>query len=143
MQLLHNMSTKSNISTASPSFSVISCSVLIYIHLPPPPPIPSHFPIPKLVEIHKLLIGIWYIPSAALYVAAETSFLFFNSSSVESRGAVPESEKYGKIQIMHSLNQPNIGKAQIFNTFTILVLTISIRKRVFRLLFASLKKSLK
>ena len=36
----------------SPFFSVISCSFLIYINLPPPP-IPSHFPIPKLVEIHK------------------------------------------------------------------------------------------
>ena len=91
IQLLHNMSTKSNISTASPFFSVISCSVLIYIHLPPP--IPSHFQIPKLVEIHKLLVGIWYIPSTALHVAAETSFLFFNSSSIESRGAIPESEK--------------------------------------------------
>ena len=88
------MSTKSNISTASSFFSVISCSVLIFIHLPPPlPPIPSHFPIPKLVEIHKLLVGIWYIPSTAVHVAAETSFLFFNSSSVESRGAIPESEK--------------------------------------------------
>ena len=38
IQLLHNMSTKSNIRTASPFFSVISCSVLIYIHLPPPRP---------------------------------------------------------------------------------------------------------
>ena len=38
IQLLHNMSTKSNIRTASPFFSVISCSVLIYIHLPPPHP---------------------------------------------------------------------------------------------------------
>ena len=47
-----------------------------------------------------------------------------------------------KIQIMHSLNQPNTGKAQILNTFTILVLTISIRKRIFCLLLASLKKSL-
>ena len=99
------MSTKSNIGTASPFFSVISCSVLIYINLPPPlPPIPSHFPAPKLVEIHKLLIGIWYVPSTALHVAAETSFLFFNSSSVESHGAVPESDKYEKIQIMHTLN---------------------------------------
>ena len=89
-----HMSTKSNISTASPFFSVISCSVLIYIHLPPP--IPSHFQIPKLVEIHKLLVGIWYIPSTALHVPAETSFLFFNCSSVESRGAIPESEKYEK-----------------------------------------------
>ena len=96
IQLLHNMSTKSNISTASPFFSVISCSVLIYIHLPPSPPIPSHFQIPKLVEIHKLLVGIWYIPSTALHVPAETSFLFFNCSSVESRGAIPESEKYEK-----------------------------------------------
>ena len=37
IQLLHNMSTKSNINTASSFFSVISCSVLTYIHLPPPP----------------------------------------------------------------------------------------------------------
>ena len=98
------MSTKSNISTTSPFFSVISCSVLIYIDLPPPPAHPFTFPAPKLVEIHKLLIGIWYVPSTALHVAAETSFLFFNASSVESHGAVPESDEYEKIQIMHTLN---------------------------------------
>ena len=137
------MSTKSNISTASPFFSVISCSVLIYIDLPPLLPIPSPFPAPKLVEIHELLIGTWYVPSTALHVAAETSFLFFNSSSVESHGAVPESDEYEKIQIMHTLNKPtNTGKAQILNTLTILVLTISKSKRIFCLLLASLKKSL-
>ena len=73
----------------SPFFSVISCSFLIYINLPPPPSIPSHFPIPKLVEIHKFPIGIWYIPSKAILDAAQTS-------SVESRGAVPESDEYEK-----------------------------------------------
>ena len=73
----------------SPFFSVISCSLLIYITLPTPPPIPKHFPIPKLVEIHKLPISIWYIPSKAILVAARTS-------SVESRGAVPESDEYEK-----------------------------------------------
>ena len=41
---------------------------------------------------------------------------------------------------MHSLNQPNTGKALILNTFTILVLTISIRQRIFCLLLASWKK---
>ena len=41
-----------------------------------------------------------------------------------------------KIQIMHSLNQPNTGKALIL----ILVLTISISQRIFCLLFASWKK---
>ena len=66
----------------SPFFSVISSSLLIYINSPP---IPSHFPVPKLVEIHKLPIGIWYInvPSKAILVAARTS-------SVESHGVVPE-----------------------------------------------------
>ena len=73
----------------SPFFSVISCSLLIYITLPTPPPIPKHFPIPKLVEIHKFPISIWYIPSKAILVAARTS-------SVESRGAVPESDEYEK-----------------------------------------------
>ena len=34
------------------------------------------------------------------------------------------------------------GKAQILNTFAILVLTLTIRKRIFCLLLASLKKSL-
>ena len=48
--------------------------------------------------MHKLLIGIWYIPSTALHFAAETSFLCFNSSSVESHGAVPESDEYEKIK---------------------------------------------
>ena len=94
-------SSKSNISTASPFFSIIFCSLLIYINLSPPP---SHFPIPKLVEMRKLPIGIWYIPSTALHVAAETSFSFSISSSVESHGAVPESAEDKKIQIMHSLN---------------------------------------
>ena len=84
IKLLHDISTKSNINTASPFFSVISCSVLIYIHLPPSPTHP---------------------------------FTFLNS-------------KIGS------------GKAQILNTFTILVLTITIRKRIFCLLLASLKKSL-
>ena len=82
IKLLHDISTKSNINTASPFFSVISSSVLIYIHLPPSHP-----------------------------------FTFPNS-------------KIGS------------GKAQIFNTFTILVLTISISKRIFCLLLASLKKLL-
>ena len=65
-----------------------------------------------MVEIHKLPIGIWYIhvPSKAIAVAARTS-------SVESRGAVPESDEYEKIQIMHSLNQSNTGKALIFHIF--------------------------
>ena len=49
-------------------------------------------------------MGIWYIPSTALHVAAETSFSFSISSSVESHGAVPESAEDKKIQIMHSLN---------------------------------------
>ena len=42
-------------------------------------------------EIHKLPIRIWYIhvPSKAILVAARTS-------SVESRGAVPESDEYEK-----------------------------------------------
>ena len=103
--------TKSNICTSSPFYSIISRSLLIYINLSPPP---QQFPIPKLVEIHKLPIGIWYIPSTAVLVAAKTSFLFFNFSLVESQGAAPESDEYEKIQIMHSLNQPNTGKAQIF-----------------------------
>ena len=36
--LLHNMSSKSNIRSAHSFFSVISCSLLIYIHLSPPSP---------------------------------------------------------------------------------------------------------
>ena len=95
-------SSKYNISTASPFFSIIFCSLLIYINLAPP--IPSYFPIPKLVEMRKLPICIWYIPSTALHAAAETSFSFSNSCSVESHGAVPESAEDKKIQIMHSLN---------------------------------------
>ena len=55
-------------------------------------------------------------------------FYFFNSSSVESHGTVPESDEYEKIQIMHPLNQPNTGKALILDTFSVLVLTISIRE---------------
>ena len=69
-------------------------------------------------------------------------FYFFNSSSVESHGTVPESDEYEKIQIMHPLNQPNTGKALILDTFSVLVLTISISKRIFCFLLASLKKSL-
>ena len=42
-----------------------------------------------MVEIHKFPIGIWYIPSKAILDAAQTS-------SVESRGAVPESDEYEK-----------------------------------------------
>ena len=54
-----------------------------------------------------MLIGIWYIPSTALHFAAETSFLCFNSSSVESHGAVPESDEYEKIKKLctHLINQ--------------------------------------
>ena len=120
-------STKSNISIASPFFFNNFPLFLGYIHLFRLPP-PLHFPLPKLVEIHNLLISIWYIPSTAVHVAAKTSFLFFNSSSVESHGTVPESDEYEKIQIKQSLNQPNTGKAQILNTFATLVLTISIRE---------------
>ena len=72
-----------------------------------------------MVEIHQLLIGMWFILSKAIHVAAKTSFLFFNSSTVEPHGAVPESDEYEKIQIMQSLNQPITGKAQILNTFTV------------------------
>ena len=42
-----------------------------------------------MVEIHKFPISIWYLPSKAILVAARTS-------SVESRGAVPESDEYEK-----------------------------------------------
>ena len=71
-----------------------------------------------MVEIHKLPISIWYIPSKAIAVAARTS-------SVESRGAVPESDEYEKIQIINSLNQSNTGKALIFHIFTIFVIRTS------------------
>ena len=137
-------STKSNISIVSPFFSLIACSLLIHINLSLLPP---HFPIPKLVEIHELLKGIWYIPSTPVLVAAQTSFSFFNSSSVAeplgSHGAVPESDEYKNVHIVLSLNQPNKGKAQFFNTFTTPVLTIRISKRISCLLLASLKKYLK
>ena len=38
----------------------------------------------------------WFILSKAIHVAAKTSFLFFNSSTVEPHGAVPESDEYEK-----------------------------------------------
>ena len=67
----------------------------------------------------------WFILSKAIHVAAKTTFLFFNSSTVEPHGAVPESDEYEKIQIMQSLNQPITGKAQILNTFTVSCKTLS------------------
>ena len=83
------MSTKSNISTASPFFSVISCSVLIYIHLPPPRP-----------SLHISQFQNWLNDikgSTAVHNAVKISFSFFNSSSVESHRTVPESDEYEKI----------------------------------------------
>ena len=34
---------------------------------------------------------------------------------------VPESYEYGKIQIMYSIKEPNTGKTQMLNIFTIII----------------------
>ena len=51
------------------------------------PNTPSYF---ILVEIHKLLISIWYVPSSAVPAADQASFVFPCASFVESYGAAPE-----------------------------------------------------
>ena len=68
-----------------------------------------------MVEIRKLPIGIWYTPSTALHVAAQTSFSFSNSSSVESHGAVPESVEDKKNTNYALIKLRDTGKAQILN----------------------------
>ena len=59
---------------------------LIVPYNPTPLP-PSSF---ILVEIKKLLIVMWYIPSIAVPIAVQTSFVFFFVCSVESYGAAPK-----------------------------------------------------
>ena len=80
------MRTKSNIRTASPFFSVISCSVLIFTHLPPPRP-----------SLHISQFQNWLNGINSVHNAVKTSFSFFNSSPVESHRTVPESDEYEKI----------------------------------------------
>ena len=57
------MSTKSDSSTASSFFSVISCSVLIYIH-PPPPAHPFTFANSKIGSGKALILNTFTIFSA-------------------------------------------------------------------------------
>ena len=52
----------------------------------PNSPSPSCF---LLVEIKKLLIGMWYIPSIAVPIALQASFVFLCVCSVESYRAAP------------------------------------------------------
>ena len=83
----------------------------------------------------------WFILSKAIHIAAKTSFLFFNSSTVEPHGAVPESAEYEKIQTMQSLNQASTGKAQILNTFSVSFETLSTLFIIVLFWFIFIKKS--
>ena len=86
------------------------------------------------MEIHKLPIRIWYIhvPSKAILVAARTS-------SGESRGSVPESDEYEKNRNYALMKSTKHRQGSNLNTFTTLVLIISIRQRIFCRLLASCK----
>ena len=78
--ILHKIRQKTLISLRSPNSSPI---VLPSFTTPLPP---SYF---ILVEIHKLLIGTWCIPSTTVPVAVQTSFVFLCVFFVETYPAAP------------------------------------------------------
>ena len=78
---------KSLVSLRSPSPSPIALpSCFIQDVLPNPP---SPFINFILVEIHKLLIGTWYIPSTAVPDSVQASFVILCACSAESYVATP------------------------------------------------------
>ena len=83
--MLHKIKGKSLISQKSPSPSpiVLLCCFIQDIFQPLPP---SYF---LLVELHKFLIGMWYIPSTAVPAAVQACFVFLCPCFVESHGAAP------------------------------------------------------
>ena len=84
---------KSLISLRSPSPSPIALpSCFIQDVLPNPP---SPFINFILVEIHKLLIGTWYMPSTAVPAAVQASFAFLCACFIESRGTAPKKISLG------------------------------------------------
>ena len=85
---------KSLISLRSPSPSpIVLPSCFIQDVLPNPP---SPFINFILVEIHKLLIGTWYIPSTTVPVAVQTSFVFLCACFVETYAAAPATMGLGQ-----------------------------------------------
>ena len=71
--MLHKIKGKSLISLKIPCLSPTVLPYCFIQDVLPNPPFPSYF---ILVEIHKLLIGTWYIPSSAVPVAVQASFVF-------------------------------------------------------------------
>ena len=84
--MLHKIRQKTLISLRSPNPSRI---VLPSFTTPLPP---SYF---TLVEIHKLLIGTWCIPSTTVPVAVQTSFVFLCACFVETYAAAPATISLG------------------------------------------------
>ena len=84
--MLHKIRQKTLISLRGPNPSPI---VLPSFTTPLPP---SYF---TLVEIHKLLIGTWCIPSTTVPVAVQTSFVFLCACFVETYAAAPAKMSLG------------------------------------------------
>ena len=87
--MLHKKRKKSNIPKDSQSLRY-SPPLLFYPGRSPQSPSPF-----ILVEIHKLLIGMWYMPSTAVPAAVQASFAFLCACFVESRGTAPKKISLG------------------------------------------------
>ena len=90
--MLHKIKEKSIISLGSPRPSPIVLSYCFIENVLPNPRPPLYF---ILVEIHNLLIGMWYIPSTAEPAAVPTSFVFLSACSAESYAAAPATMSLG------------------------------------------------
>ena len=85
--MLLKIRRKSRISLRSPSPSLVVLPGCFIQGILPNPPSPFMNFI--LVEIHKLLIGTWYIPSTAVPDSVQASFVILCACSAKSYVATP------------------------------------------------------
>ena len=90
--MLHKIRPKTLISMRSPSPSPIVPLVVLSRMFSPNPLPPSYF---ILVEIHKLLIGMWCLFSTTVPVAIQIFFVFLCAFFVETNAAAPTTMSLG------------------------------------------------